>query len=267
VAHRCRLSWVQSPRRPPRPSGSATRLMGAAEMRSQLDSLAACTARVHRGSGHGADRNAGRRGTLSEIGPHEERALRMDPVVSFVLPTRRPSRQAAGGRSLPCSTRWERTVAAEVIVVDNALAGAGRRSARLRTCPNGWRHLHAAPDRAHEGAAARNAGASAQLASAKWLVMLDDDSHFRWSMPFHRGESCGWSPNRMWPRSGRRSSLPDGRREQGGLPEVFVGCGAAIRREAFVTAGGLRRRRSAIYAEEYDLCARLLLGRLAGHLL
>jgi hypothetical protein len=50
-------------------------------------------------------------------------------------------------------------------------------------------------------------------------------------------------------------------REQGGLPEVFIGCGVAIRREVFLAVGGYDPGFN-YYVEEYDLAAKLL---LAGH--
>src|SRR5262245_59516113 len=53
--------------------------------------------------------------------------------------------------------------------------------------------------------------------------------------------------------------LPDGRHEAGGLPEVFIGCGVAIRRHAFLDVGGYDVSFD-YYAEEYDLCAKLMLG-------
>ena len=55
--------------------------------------------------------------------------------------------------------------------------------------------------------------------------------------------------------------LPSGKRESGGLPEVFVGCGVAIRTDAFLRAGGYDAG-FGYYAEEYDLCAKLI---AAGH--
>ncbi|MEM9373865.1 MAG: hypothetical protein AAGA55_09490, partial [Planctomycetota bacterium] len=47
-------------------------------------------------------------------------------------------------------------------------------------------------------------------------------------------------------------------REMGGLPEVFVGCGAAIRRPVFEALGGYDAS-FGYYAEEYDFSARVLL--------
>lgn len=61
------------------------------------------------------------------------------------------------------------------------------------------------------------------------------------------------------PRGAAAPGLPV--RESGGLPEVFVGCGVAIRREAFLNSRGYDGA-FGYYAEEYDLSAKLL---LAGH--
>jgi hypothetical protein len=54
---------------------------------------------------------------------------------------------------------------------------------------------------------------------------------------------------------GGASSRP---RESGGLPEVFIGCGVALRREAFLACGGYDAS-FGYYAEEYDLAAKLML--------
>lgn len=56
----------------------------------------------------------------------------------------------------------------------------------------------------------------------------------------------------------------DPKREAGGLPEVFIGCGVAIRRDAFLHAQGYDHRFH-YYAEEYDLAAKLIAqgGRIA----
>lgn len=48
------------------------------------------------------------------------------------------------------------------------------------------------------------------------------------------------------------------KRESGGLPEVFVGCGVAVRRDAFLGVGGYDPTFN-YYVEEYDLAAKLLL--------
>ncbi len=104
----------------------------------------------------------------------------------------------------------------------------------------------------NEGAAARNIGAA--RARGRWLMMLDDDS-----APTDTGfvealEAA--SPGVAAVCAEIR--LPGGRREAGGLPEVFVGCGVAIRRGPFLRLGGYDAAFD-YYAEEYDLAARLLL--------
>jgi hypothetical protein len=50
-------------------------------------------------------------------------------------------------------------------------------------------------------------------------------------------------------------------RESGGLPEVFIGCGVAIRREAFLDSGGYDHT-FGFYAEEYDLAAKFIINGL-----
>jgi hypothetical protein len=88
--------------------------------------------------------------------------------------------------------------------------------------------------------------------------MLDDDSH-----PLGPGlldalrdapENAGavQAETLLPPENGRA------RHEAGGLPEVFIGCGVAIRRRAFIDAGGYDPAFN-YYAEEYDLAAKLLL--------
>ncbi|MEO1008269.1 MAG: glycosyltransferase [Planctomycetota bacterium] len=100
-------------------------------------------------------------------------------------------------------------------------------------------------------AAARNA--AAERARSAWLVMLDDDS-----APL----DLGFLDVLDRVDDGVAAvladvTLPDGSRERGGLPEVLVGCGAAVRREAYLGVGGYD---PAIFfaAEEPDLCARLI---------
>lgn len=162
--------------------------------------------------------------------------------------------------------RWERLAAtlgalgrlgdhaavggAEVIVVDNASREAVAAPAKLTSgVPVRVIRL----DR-NEGAAARNAGARVCDARSEWLVMLDDDSHPRDAGVLtalrRAGEDVGAIAAEIW--------LPaQQRREWGGLPEVFVGCGVAIRRRAYLEAGGYDPS-FGYYAEEYDLAARLL---------
>ncbi|MHC4100015.1 MAG: glycosyltransferase family 2 protein [Planctomycetota bacterium] len=142
----------------------------------------------------------------------------------------------------------ERVGGAEVIVVDNESDPPVELPAELA---NGM-PVNVVRQDVNAGAAARNAGAA--LARGEWLVMLDDDSH-----PL--------DVNHLWVIAeaeddvaaiGAEIRLPEGGREDGGLPEVFVGCGAAVRRDAFLAVKGYDPA-FGFYAEEYDLCAKLLL--------
>lgn len=173
-------------------------------------------------------------------------------MLSYVLPTRnRPDRlqrtldalgeldgdahRAAGG--------------GEVIVVDNASQPAVARTPS--TLANGL-PLRIIRLNANRGAAARNVGV--ENARGSWIVMLDDDSH-----PLDCGhiDVLLHTPPDV-AAIGADIVLPDGSRERGGLPEVIIGCGAAIRREAFLAVDGYDATFD-YYAEEYDLCAKLIL--------
>lgn len=173
-------------------------------------------------------------------------------VITYVLPTRdRADRLLATLTSLGDLGPHGQVGGAEVIVVDNAsrtapvippklASGVPVRMIRLAT---------------NEGAAARNEGVKASDPSSDWIVMLDDDSHpvdTRFLTALHnRGPDVGavMADIRL-PRLGTR--------EVGGLPEVFIGCGVAIRRGAFLELGGYDSAFN-YYVEEYDLAARLLL--------
>lgn len=174
-------------------------------------------------------------------------------MIAFVLPTRnRPQRLAATLAALG-GLRIGRE--AEVIVADNASDEPVRVPAALDNgVPVCVVRLHV-----NLGAAARNAAVSAASPGASWIIMLDDDSH-----PVEQREPFGAFIDRLHGQPAEVAAvmadihLPaQRRREDGGLPEVFVGCGAAIRREAFTAAGGYDPA-FGYYAEEYDLAARLL---------
>lgn len=139
-------------------------------------------------------------------------------------------------------------VEAEVIVIDNASDEPVRLPQHVGTLPVRVIRLDT-----NEGAASRNVGV--REAEYDWIVMLDDDSY-----PVDTGFAH------------RLRTVPDGvaavsadiwlpglgERERGGLPEVFVGCGVAIRRADFLGAGGYDKGFE-YYVEEYDLAARFLM--------
>jgi GT2 family glycosyltransferase len=176
-------------------------------------------------------------------------------VISYVLLTRdRPCALAftlaALGRVAPRG--------AEVVVVDNASAPAAVAPPRLV----GGAPVRLIPCATNRGAAARNIAAEA--ARGEWLVMLDDDSH---PLPGPAGGLAAVLAGAPADLAAIGADIvrPGGRREAGGLPEVFVGCGAAVRRSAFRAVGGYDES-FGYYVEEYDLCARLLAaGWRVGH--
>ncbi|MBL8764845.1 MAG: glycosyltransferase family 2 protein [Phycisphaerae bacterium] len=177
-------------------------------------------------------------------------------MIAYVLPTR--DRRATLDRTLAALGRLPPhgpVGGGMVVIVDNASSSPTRAPVRL---PNDL-DVHVVPRPVNEGCAARNAGAqfAARTAAVEWIVMLDDDSY-----PTDAGlfdalrdadETVGAiSADIHLPEHG------EGRRESGGLPEVFVGCGAAVRARAFLELGGYDPAFD-YYAEEYDLSARLLM--------
>lgn len=172
-------------------------------------------------------------------------------MISYVLPTRnRPdalARTLDALASLPPHN-------AELIIADNASDVPPRAPVELA---NGIpvRVLF----RSHnEGAAARNHAAHAADPASRWILMLDDDSH---PIDLRFLEALTDQPADV-AAVAAEIFLPSSRgREAGGLPEVFTGCGVAIRRDAFLAANGYDPSFN-YYVEEYDLAAKLL---LAGH--
>lgn len=168
--------------------------------------------------------------------------------VSVVIPTR--SRPDALERTLSKLGGLDaRGHACEVVVADNASSPPARAPGVLE---NGW-PVRVLRLEHNAGAAARNTAAHAAVGD--WLLMLDDDS---------APDDAGWFDvaEKAEPdvaAIGADIRLPNGRHEAGGLPEVFVGCGALIRRRAFLDAGGYDES-FCFYGEETDLCARLIAG-------
>ena len=173
-------------------------------------------------------------------------------MISYVLPTRdRPERLASTLKALSELGNHQEVGGAELIVVDNASRTLPVVPAQL---PSGM-PVRLIRRQSNEGAAARNAGVQASDPSAEWIVMLDDDSHPIDTRFFSAIQGRG-------PEVGAVMAdirLPRlGTREVGGLPEVFIGCGVAIRRSLFLELGGYDPTFN-YYVEEYDLAARLLL--------
>jgi GT2 family glycosyltransferase len=171
-------------------------------------------------------------------------------MISYVLPTRdRPERLALTLAALG-SLRGHETPG-EVIVVDNASRFPPMAPERLA---NGLavRMIHRS---SNEGAASRNVGVEHVSAQSEWIVMLDDDS-----CPVDTGfiRRLSRAPADVAAVSADIYLPGLARRESGGLPEVFIGCGVAFRRRVFLELGGYDPAFN-YYAEEYDLAARMIL--------
>jgi GT2 family glycosyltransferase len=172
-------------------------------------------------------------------------------MISYIIPTRdRPERLALTLRALG-SLRGHIEGGAEVLIVDNA-------SRFVPTVPE--RLGNGLPVRlicrgSNEGAASRNVAVELADEATEWVVMLDDDSY-----PVDTGfiRRLARAPRDVAAVSADIYLPGLARRESGGLPEVFIGCGVAIRRRVFLESGGYDRAFN-YYAEEYDLAARMLL--------
>lgn len=181
-------------------------------------------------------------------------------MISYIIPTRnRPQRLLETLRAINSLGDHSDCGGAEVIIVDN---DSCERPILPRENKSGVpiRYI-----RLNEnlGAAARNIGAEASDTASEWLVMLDDDSYpddSEFFADFSRipSDVGAVSADIFLPG---KTSLGEAPREAGGLPEVFIGCGAAIRRGVFLDLGGYDRAFN-YYVEEYDLAARLI---HAGH--
>lgn len=171
------------------------------------------------------------------------------PRIAYVLPTRdradRLLHTLAQLDALPAHD-------AQVIIADNASAIPASDVARqlpARLPRVFLRQEH------NLGAAARNLGVQAADRGVEWIVMLDDDSSPR-SLDFlprlgdQPADVAAVMADIFLPRFTTR--------EAGGLPEVFIGCGVAIRRDVFLHAGGYDQSFN-YYAEEYDLAAKFML--------
>lgn len=177
-----------------------------------------------------------------------------DESVCFVIPTR--DRGGDLARTLAQIGRAETTkgLSGEVLIVDNGSVAPPMVPGEL---PNGMAvRLQCLPF--NEGTGARNRVIGST--DADWIVMLDDDS-----FPTGGGLASALrdAPDDALAVSADIRLPAFGTREMGGLPEVFIGCGVAIRRTAFELAGGYDAD-FGYYAEEYDLAAKLLLA--GGHI-
>lgn len=180
-------------------------------------------------------------------------------MITYVLPTRdRPDELRRTLDAIAALSPHD----ACVIVVDNASSPPASVPKRLA---NGL-GCELVPLEKNRSTAARNIGVQravdvAGRAHDHWIVMLDDDS-----APVDTGvlSAVATAPADVGAIAAE-VLLPSVngriRHEAGGLPEVFTGCGAAIRAAVFLDLGGYEETFD-YYAEEYDFCARLMLAGL-----
>ncbi len=176
-------------------------------------------------------------------------------MLTIVIPTRdRPSQLARTLRAIEQlgARAFEAIGGAEVIIADNRSKYAVTAPAKLAgSIP--VRVLHR---RTNEAAAARNACAleASSQGVNDWLLMLDDDSA---PMDARFVEELLAAPDDVGAVCAE-IFLDGGVRESGGLPEVPIGCGVAIRTSVFNELGGYDPSFH-YYVEEYDLAARMIL--------
>lgn len=184
-------------------------------------------------------------------------------MISYVLPTRdRTATLNATLRDLASLPAHD----AQLVIVDNA---STQPCVAPRSLSNGVQ-VHIERLRENQGTGGRNAGVvralascgSASLGSAAsnhWIIMLDDDSA-PLSLDFLPLLASAQPDEAVIAAEVLLEDSPDGtqRHESGGLPEVPIGCGAAIRADVWTEIGGYDPTFD-YYAEEYDFAARMLL--------
>ncbi len=168
------------------------------------------------------------------------------PDVTYILATHNRRDVAVGtlDRILALPDR----AVSEVIVVDNASSDGTRRAISER-----FSAIELISLDENLGSCAKSVAVS--RARGRHVVFLDDDSHpragsiDRMIQYFNDDDRLG--------AAGFAVHLPDGRREGGALPHVFVGCGVGFLSDALRQVGGLDTRLF-MQAEEYDLAFRLV---------
>lgn len=173
----------------------------------------------------------------------------MRPTFSLILPTHNRAEILARNLQRLSAVAAELPDDLEIIVVDNASTDQTDELVERRFPDVRLIRL----DR-NRSTAARNEAAN--QARGPILLMLDDDSFIdaqslrRIARVMRRHPDLHAVAARVC-----RTTTP-ARHEGGGLPGVFIGCGAAIRREVFLELRGYPDSYD-YYVEEYDLCIRL----------
>lgn len=173
-------------------------------------------------------------------------------MITYVMPTR--DRHAVLERTLGAIGQLPRHEA-EVLIIDNASAEP------IRPCEEIANGVPVRVVRSERNlcAAARNLAIQEASRASNWIVMLDDDSHpldLRFLDALEQAQAdVGAVAAEIFLPPAEGEAI---RRESGGLPEVFIGCGVAIRADLFRELGGYDHTFD-YYAEEYDLSARIML--------
>lgn len=173
----------------------------------------------------------------------------MRPTFSLILPTHNRGEILERNLQRLSAVAAELPEDLEIIVVDNASTD---RTADL--VERRFRDVRLIRLDRNRSTAARNEAANQARGSI--LVMLDDDS-FIDALSLRRIARVMCRDPDLHAVAARvcRTTTPE-RHEGGGLPGVFIGCGAAIRRQVFLELGGYPDDYD-YYVEEYDLCIRL----------
>ncbi|UCG32274.1 MAG: glycosyltransferase [Phycisphaerales bacterium] len=174
----------------------------------------------------------------------------MMPRFSLIVPTR--NRIKTLTENLQRLTALAETVpgGAEIIVADNGSDDGTPELVRSR-----FSQVRLIELEENRSTAARNV--AAEHAAAPFLVMLDDDSYLDSASLALMGRALEADDELACVAARVERAHPPGSHEGGGLPGVFIGCGAAIRGEVFAAVGGYPDDYG-YYVEEYDFCFRML---------
>ena len=173
------------------------------------------------------------------------------PAISFVIPTHNRKEVLSQTMGMIGCYPLDQLGGSDsqVIILDNASDSPVSEYVPPRLANGLEVHVHRLDE--NVSASARNFGVA--KARCQWIVMLDDDSS-----PVRGDISSVLDAMPIDVAAvGGEIMLRDETHEAGGLPEVVVGCGCAIRRSAFIEAGGYDSD-FGYYAEEYDFCAKLI---------
>jgi GT2 family glycosyltransferase len=169
------------------------------------------------------------------------------PQLSFVLATHNRRETVRATLEALQLIRSE-AAGSEIVVVDNRSTD-GTPDMIRRSFP----HVRLIALRGNLGSCAK--AVAVNYAAGEFVVFLDDDSHPRPGSIARMIQHFRSCPELA--QAGFTVHLPDGRREGGALPDIYVGCGVGFRRDALRAVGNLDRTLF-MQAEEYDLSFRLV---------